>query len=93
MLKVLYAFILLIAINISLTAAYYNFNSYWEYDRLRVVTEFQGVKLGWSKDEVLFRKGEPTSIDAGNKNQELIYGAMTVLVDKNKVIALVRLQP
>ena len=87
-LKVLYAFILLIAITISLTAAYYSFDNYWEDDRLRVVTEFQGVKLGWSKDEVLFRKGEPTSIDADNKNQELIYGAMTVLLDKNKVIAI-----
>ena len=87
-LKVLYAFILLIAITISLTAAYYSFDNYWEDDRLRVVTEFQGVKLGWSKDEVLFRKGEPTSIDEDNKNQELIYGAMTVLLDKNKVIAI-----
>ena len=87
-LKVLYAFILLIAITISLIAAYHSFDSYWEDDRLRVVTEFQGVRLGWSKDEVLFRKGEPTDTDAGNKHQELIYGAMTVMVDKNKVIAI-----
>lgn len=79
---------LLIAIIISLIAAYYSFDSYWEDDRVRVITEFQGVKLGWAKDEVLFRKGEPTFVDEGNKNQELIYGAMTVLLDKNKVIAI-----
>lgn len=87
-LKVIYALMLLLAIIISLVVAYDNFHSYWEDDRVRIVTKFQGVQLGWSKEEVLFRKGEPTFTDAGNKNQELIYGAMTALLDKNKVIAI-----
>ena len=51
-LKLIYALVLFGAITISLFATYYNFNDYWENDIVRVVTEFQGVQLGWPKAEV-----------------------------------------
>lgn len=88
-LKVVYAFMLLLAIIISLVVAYERFESYWEDDRVRVITEFQGVKLGWSKDEVLFRKGEPASVDVKNdKETYLDYGAIGIMLEKGIVVKI-----
>ena len=88
-LKVVYALMLLLAIIISLVVAYDNFHSYWEDDRVRVITEFQGVKLGWSKDEVLFQKGEPASVDVKNdKETYLDYGAIGIKLEKGIVVKI-----
>jgi len=83
-LKVLCAFMLLIAVTVSLIAAYYSFDSYWEDDRVRVITEFQGVKLGWSKDEVLFRKGEPTTLVNSDESEMLLSNGDKELLQLDK---------
>ncbi len=66
-------------------AAYVNFNSYWEDDRLRIPTVFQGIQLGWSKDELYFNKGEPTSTTAASKDKRsfLDYDDNTIVWLKN----------
>lgn len=91
-LKIIYALVLLLAVAISFSWAYSSFEDYWEDDRLRIINEFRGVELGWSKDEVYFRKGEPTSVrDGKDKTIRLDYGdtVRTVLVlDKGKVIKI-----
>lgn len=86
-LKVLYVFLLLLVVLISLIGAYTSFKQYWEDDRVRVITEFQGIRLGWSKDEVYFRKGEPISVvNTEDKEQILVYGATYIGMHNNKVI-------
>lgn len=87
-LKVLYTVILLLAIALLLTWAYVSFTQYWEDDRLRVVTEFQGVKLGWTKDEVYFRKGQPKSVEGDDGNNILEYGSTKVHLEKDKVVKI-----
>lgn len=94
-LKVLYSLTLLLIITISIFIASLSFNNYWEDDRVRVVTELQGVKLGWSKDEVYFRKGEPTSVDvtsidvAEGKFTYLDYGDTGVWLKNDKVVKVI----
>ena len=88
-LKVLYALLLLLAIIISLVFAFSSFDDYWQNDRIRVVTEFQGIRLGWSKDEVLFRKGEPESVAVTNDNQTwLDYGDTRIVLEKDIVVTI-----
>lgn len=94
-LKVLYSLTLLLIITISIFIASLYFNNYWEDDRVRVITELQGVKLGWSKDEVYFRKGEPTSVDITSidvvegKFTYLDYGATGVWLKNDKVVKVI----
>ena len=88
-LKVLYALLLLLAIIISLVFAFSSFDDYWQNDRIRVVTEFQGIRLGRSKDEVLFRKGEPESVAVTNDNQTwLDYGDTRIVLEKDIVVTI-----
>lgn len=57
-LKVFYGFILIWIIVFSLILTSDYFQQYLKYDRVRVINEFQNVKLGWSSEEVLFHKGK-----------------------------------
>jgi|GEM_PF-2060419 len=91
-LKTIYALILFFAVTLSLVLAYNFFQAYWEDDRVRVVTEFQGVQLGWSKDELYFRYGEPISIEVKNDNSNntfLTYENISVLLINDKVVKVV----
>ncbi len=89
-LKVLYSLTLLLIITISIIIASLSFNKYWEGDRVRVITELQGVKLGWSKDEVYFRKGEPASVDiVKGEFTYLVYGAIRVGLKNDKVVKVI----
>lgn len=88
-LKVFYALILLLAIALLLTWTYISFTQYWEDDRLRVVSELQGVKLGWTKDEVYFRKGQPKSVEGDDSNKILEYGSTGVFLENDKVVKII----
>lgn len=89
-LKIVYSLTLLLAITVSIFIAYLCFDKYWEDDRVRVINAFQGVKLGWSKDEVLFRLGEPSSIDKENDMDFLWgYGSLAVNFKEGKVVQIV----
>lgn len=86
-LKLIYILILLIAITVSGSIAYLTLNDYWDNDRLRIVNELKGFRLGWSKDEVYFRKGEPTTVDVKNDiTVYLNYGSTRVYLENNKVV-------
>jgi len=39
-----------------------NYRTFLEENKLYKMSEFQDIKLGWSKDEVIFRKGKPVNI-------------------------------
>ena len=84
-LKLIYALVLFGAITISLFATYYNFNDYWENDIVRVVTEFQGVQLGWPKAEVYFRKGKPQYEEKDSDAQVLIYDNTIITISNDRV--------
>lgn len=45
-------------------------NDIWE-NRLKKYDEFQGIKLGWARDEVLFRLGNPSEIQKRPNNKQL----------------------
>jgi hypothetical protein len=47
--------------------------SYWQDDRLKTFYSFHGVTLGWTKDEVLFRKGSPTSVSTRRNQERMVY--------------------
>lgn len=88
-LKIFYGFILILTVLLSLFFATLLFNDYWKNDRARIVTELQDVNLGWSKDELLFRKGEPLhQSNLSADREELIYGGMQVILENDKVIRL-----
>ena len=57
------AIVLIISLTLVATIIFtFNYaHNYWKDDRVRVLNEIEGVKLGWSRDEVLFRKGKPTT--------------------------------
>lgn len=93
-LKIVYVLALLLALTISFLWAYTSFENYWEDDRLIVITELRGFKLGWSKDEVYFREGEPTSVeDLNEKLKKLSYGNTQVVLENDKVVKIFYLCP
>ena len=85
-LKLFYALVLLLIISIFFLVAYSSLTNYWEDDRVIVANEFQGVQLGWTKDELYFRKGEPTNTnELEDKIQRLDYGATAIRINNGQV--------
>jgi hypothetical protein len=83
--SVFIAFNLLITLTL-LFIAYEHFNNYFKDDRIRPYEELDGVNINWSKDELLFRKGEP---DKENPDEDLVtlgYGRTAVVTKSNKII-------
>ena len=63
-------------------------NDIWE-NRLRKYDEFEGIKLGWARDEVIFRKGNPTRISKrpdGSQMDE--YGDLLINYKADKVTGM-----
>lgn len=58
-----------------------------------MVNEFEGVQLGWSKDEVFFRIGKPAQFDSTDdkhsKSQFLSYDTVIFELENNKVIRII----
>jgi hypothetical protein len=60
-------------------------NDIWE-NRLKKQDEFGGIKLGWTRDEVLFRKGNPTDTGKTLKGGQMdLYADMTIFYKADKV--------
>lgn len=63
-------------------------NDIWE-NRLKKQDEFDGIKLGWTRDEVIFRKGNPTETEkrAGNMQIDKYSGLWVEYLD-DKVLGI-----
>lgn len=83
--KVIYALILILMVILALNLSYETFNQYLENDRLRVFNEMDGFVLGWSKDEVYFRKGQPEA----EHGDVLTYNGTYVDILQNKVAKII----
>jgi hypothetical protein len=60
-------------------------NDIWE-NRLRKYDEFDGIKLGWARDEVTFRKGNSTRTSKHPDGSEMHeYGDLLILYEADKV--------
>lgn len=66
------------------------FQAYLENDRVSIQNQLEEIRLGWTKDEVLFRKGNPENISKRDANEMLHYknGNLTIQL-KNGKVALV----
>lgn len=65
-------------------------NDIWE-NRLRKYDEFEGIKLGWVRDEVIFRIGNPTEIQKRPNDKQLeIYPNLAIHYQASKVNAIER---
>jgi hypothetical protein len=84
--KVFYVIFLIISIIIATLASINYFIDYWNKDRLRVFNEIDGISLGWSKDDLYFRKGEPDLVIEDEPPQPLVYGKSTVYLTKENQI-------
>lgn len=75
------------------TSAYYNFDDYYRNDRLKLETELEGFQIGWSKDELYFKKGKPLEekTTAEEKAELLTYSNNTDINIKNGKIGRVSL--
>ena len=63
-------------------------NDIWE-NRLKKYDEFSGIKLGWTRDEVIFRKGMSTRLSKhpdGKQMEE--YGDLIINYEADKVIGM-----
>lgn len=60
---------------------------HWSNDRVSKQTQLSDVQLGWKKDEVLFRKGNPENTTKRDTNELLTYenGALTIFIKNDKV--------
>ena len=93
-------FFLLCLIPLSLLlffATYYCIINYWEEDHVRELTEFEEIKLGWSREELLFRFGKPISESVhekgldGFRTEFLVFEndkSITVELKENKVVSI-----
>jgi hypothetical protein len=63
------------------------FQAYLENDRVSIQNQLEEVRLGWTKDEVLFRKGNPEYVTKRDANEILKYknGQLIIYIENGKV--------
>lgn len=97
LLKIIFLIILIPSVLLLIYSTDAHFYDYWEKDRVHELTEFNKVKLGWSKEELLFRFGKP--IDSyiqekgygGYRTETLRFAddkSISVSLKENKVVAI-----
>jgi hypothetical protein len=65
-------------------------NDIWE-NRVRKYDEFDGIKLGWTRDEVIFRKGNPTETEKRVGNTQIDkYSGLSVEYLDDKVLGITK---
>jgi hypothetical protein len=63
-------------------------NDIWE-NRLKKQDGFDGIKLGWTRDEVIFRKGNPTETEKRAGNMQIDkYSGLWVEYQDDKVLGI-----
>jgi hypothetical protein len=93
-------FFLILLISISLLlffGTYLSITNYWKYDRLYELNEFNNIHLGWTKEELFFRMGKPTTetvnehgygglkTEVFNFNKDEL---LDIVIKENKVVAV-----
>lgn len=97
LLKIIFLIILIPSVLLLIYSTDAHFYDYWEKDRVHELTEFNKVRLGWSREELLFRLGKPTNSYiqekgyGGYRTETLTFAndkSLSISLKENKVVAI-----